>query len=101
MVGMKYCGILCVIPALLLLTLGFFVAVVLAKVKDKGLQSFGRIVVVLLCAAAFLMFATGMFVVGTGNCPVVNKIGKCSIDKGAGMPFKHHSMYKTKCMKYK
>ena len=93
----KGLGVLSTIPALALLTVSFFVMVVLQKIEEGALKSFGRILVALLCILALLLFAGGLYAVSTGNCSVVKKIGKYSM-KGS-MPYYHGMNKPWKCLK--
>ena len=68
-------GLLAVIPASVLLTISFFVLLVLRKVEEKGLRIFGKIVAGLLCISAGVVLAGGLNVLVTGKqmikCPMM------------------------------
>jgi UPF0716 family protein affecting phage T7 exclusion len=51
-----------------LLTISFFVLVVLKKIESKALKMFGYIIAVLLWIAAGLVFATGIYIIAKGGC---------------------------------
>jgi hypothetical protein len=58
------------IPPTVLLTISFFVLVVLRKVENKNLKAFGRCVVLLLWVAASTIFLSGIYVISKGSCPL-------------------------------
>jgi hypothetical protein len=80
MIG-KFMGIFAIIPMTMILAVSFFVMAVARRAEDKGLQSFGRIVVLLLWLSATMVFATGLYGISSGRCPLVKKLGKCGIDR--------------------
>ena len=90
-------GVFAIIPVTMILTVSFFVMAVARKIEDKALQSFGRIIVLLLRVSATMMFAAGLYTISSGRCPLVKKLGKC------GMTEKSHKMmkYGDKCMHQK
>ena len=94
MIG-KSLGVFAVIPVTMLLTVSFFVMAVVRKVEEKALQSFGRIVVLLLWVSATMIFAAGLYTISSGRCPMVKKLGKC------GMSGKSYKMMKYKDMTHK
>ena len=63
-------GLFALIPATILLTISFFVLVVIEKIEKQGLKAFGYVVAALLWAAAFLVISTGIYTLSTGRCPV-------------------------------
>ena len=75
----KVLGIYSVVPAVVLLSIAFFVMAVSRKEEESIFKSFGRILTVFLCLIAIAMFLMGLYVASTGNCPVVNKLGSCGI----------------------
>jgi len=83
-IGIKALGIFAIVPATVLLTISFFVLVIVRKVEEEGLKSFGRIIAMLLWVAAILVFITGLYVMATGNCPMINMMGECGMSKMCG-----------------
>jgi hypothetical protein len=77
----KSFGICAIFPAVMLLAVSFFVMVVLQKIQEGALKSFGRIVAAFLCISAVLVFAIGMYTLSMGACPIMKKIGKCGAQK--------------------
>jgi len=67
----KFLGIYTIIPATLLLTVSFFVLVVLRKIEVRSLKVFGYAITGLLCIAAALVFSMGVYVMATGRHPVI------------------------------
>lgn len=61
----RFFGLFTIIPATVLLTISFFVLVVVRTVKEQALKSFGRIIAVLLWLVAALVFSTGLYVTYT------------------------------------
>ena len=92
MIGAKCVGMLCIVPAALLLVVSFFVLVVAGKVKEQVLKSFGNIVAMLLWVAAALVFLTGIYITATGNCPVLRMMEK------SGKGGKYYKMMECKSM---
>ena len=92
MIG-KFLGILAIIPTTVLLTISFFVMVVLRKIEEGALKSFGRIIAALLCIAAILVYAIGLYTVAAGYCPVLGKFGKCGVSRIHGKTM-HGYMHK-------
>jgi len=85
-------GILSIVPVAGLLALAFFVMWVLQKTEDGALKSFGRIAAATLCIAAAVVLIAGMFVLYTGNCPMMNMMGRCSVERYGcekGTSYKH------------
>lgn len=78
----RFMGLFCIIPATLLLTLGFFVLVTLAKVSSKALRNFAMAIIVLLCISALLVLSCGVYTLSTGTCPIMKsmKSMKCMKD---------------------
>ena len=59
-------GVCTLIPATMLLTVSFFVLVVLRK-TEGGLKTFGSVVAALLWIAAALVLSMGVYVMATGQ----------------------------------
>lgn len=68
MIGMsRFLGLFAIIPTSVLLTISFFVLVVLRKIEGQGLKTFGYVIVVLLWIAAAMVFSAGIYVSSTCN----------------------------------
>lgn len=61
MAAIKFVGLYWLIPLSLLLTTSFFVLYALRKETSKGLQIFGKVVVVFLWLAAGIVLFTGVY----------------------------------------
>ena len=67
MIGIpRILGMYAIIPTTVLLTVSFFVLVVLRK-TEGGLKTFGYVIAVLLWIAAALVFSTGIYAIATGK----------------------------------
>lgn len=88
MVTFRLMGLFALIPAAVLLTISFFVLVVLRKAESEGLKAFGYVVATLLWIAAVLVISTGIYTVYTGRYPM-----KCMIQEM--MQGKMHGMMGT------
>jgi hypothetical protein len=64
-------GVFALIPTALLLTVSFFVLVVLRKIELQGLKAFGYVVAAALWIAALLTFSMGIYVISTGDHPIL------------------------------
>lgn len=92
--GARILGVFAVIPATVLLTVSFFVLVVIRKLETQALKAFGYVVAALLWLAASLVLATGMYTLSTGKCAMTSmmKSMKCqSMGEMCGK-MKHHGM---------
>ena len=66
---MMLLGLFPLVPAVLILTLSFFVLVTVSKIDSKALQSFGRILAAVLCIFAALAMITHIsFSIGGRRC---------------------------------
>ena len=65
-------GVLAVLPASILLTISFFVLILLRKIEGNGLKAFGYVVAALLWVSTFLVFSMGIYVLSTGRHPALN-----------------------------
>ena len=61
-------GLFAVIPASILLTLGFFVLLVLRKTEEKALKILGSIALVFLLTGSTLIVLSGVHTLMTGKC---------------------------------
>jgi hypothetical protein len=67
MVMPKLMGFCALIPATVLVTISFFVLVVLRKIEAGALKIFGYVVTVILWIVAFLVFSAGIYMVSGGH----------------------------------
>jgi hypothetical protein len=63
----KLTGLFSVVPTTVLLTVSFFVLVVMRKIEESFLKNFGRLIVFLLWVSATLTFSTGVYTMITGR----------------------------------
>ena len=61
-------GLFAIIPTTVLLTISFFVLVVLRKIEVQGLKAFGYVIAALLWCSALLVFSLGIYTLSTGRC---------------------------------
>jgi hypothetical protein len=83
------CGVVLMVPAVMLLTVSFFVLVVLGKVASGALKGFGYAVVLLLWVVSVAVFSAGITIAAGGPmaCPLMQKmkcgeISHCAKKKG-------------------
>ncbi len=62
-------GVSLFFPVIFLLSLSFFVLVVLSSVKTHALKTFGYIIVALIWFTTILVFAGGVYRTAKGVCP--------------------------------
>lgn len=70
MINPRLMGLFALVPTTLLLTVSFFVLVVLRKVESQVLRVFGYVVAALLWLTALLAFSAGIYTLSTGHCPM-------------------------------
>jgi len=77
-------GFLAIVPATILLTISFFVLLVLRKIEAHGLKAFGYVVVSLLWLGALMVFSLGIYTVSTGRHPMMSMLRniKCPCMQG-------------------
>jgi len=63
-------GLFALVPVAVLLTISFFVLLVLRKIEDSGLRIFGYVVATLLWIAAALVFMVGVYTFSSGQAPM-------------------------------
>ena len=63
----KIMGMLAIVPSAVLLTISFFVLVVLRKLDKDGLKAFGYVVVALLWVCALMVFSSGIYALSSGK----------------------------------
>ncbi len=68
-------GTLALLPTTILLTISFFVLVILRKSEGQGLKAFGYVVAALLWVSALLVFSMGIYVLSTGRHPMMGMMG--------------------------
>jgi len=68
--------IFAVVPTTMLLTVSFFVLVVIRKAESQGVKAFGYVIAAMLWVASLLVFSTGVYTISTGR-PHLWKLKKC------------------------
>lgn len=96
MMGLNYLGMLSVVPATGLLTISFFVLVVVNMIKKETLKSFGRIIAMLLWVSAAIVFSIGMYIISTDNCPMTRMLERCGLPPIMRMQMMPEYMDKSK-----
>jgi len=72
--NLKY--LIAIVPIALLLTLSFFVLLVLRKVEEKGLKAFGYVVVSFIWLAALVVFSGAVYKMARGSMMSNDMLGK-------------------------
>lgn len=90
----KFAVVFSVIPTTMLLTVSFFVLVVLRKIEEKALKAFGYVIVALLWLSALLIFSSGIYTAAKGRCPMIFGMHRMMASPGA---MKGMSPKKMKC----
>jgi hypothetical protein len=67
-------GLFAVVPASLLLAVSFFILLALRKNEEKGIKTFGYVVVALLWLSAALVFTVGIYSLATGKGCMMQKM---------------------------
>jgi len=88
-------GLFALIPTTVLLTISFFVLLVVSNIEKKGLKAFGYVVAALLWASALLVFSAGIYTLSTGRhhgmCMMQGAMmGKMSMMPSGPMPMMMH-----------
>jgi hypothetical protein len=65
-------GLIALVPVAVLLTISFFVLLVLRKLDSDGLKAFGYAVVALLWVCAALIFGIGVYTMVSGRHPMMD-----------------------------
>lgn len=65
-------GIYAIIPSTILLTISFFVLLVLRKVDSQGLKAFAYVILALLWLSAAIILGSGLYTTVTGRHPLMN-----------------------------
>ena len=68
----RLAGTFAIIPTTILLTISFFVLVVVRKVEAQALKAFGYVIAAFLWVSAALVFSTGIYVLATGHHPFIS-----------------------------
>lgn len=68
----RFLGLFAIIPTAVLLTISFFVLVVVRKTEAQALKAFGQVIAVLLWVGAALVFSVGVYTISTGQHPMMN-----------------------------
>ena len=84
-------GLFAMIPATLLLTVSFFVLLVVRKAEPHGLKAFGYVIAGLLWACTLLIFAAGVYTISTGRHPLLAAIHHMGAPKHCTMTDCHMS----------
>ena len=87
----KLIGLVAIIPLTMLLTVSFFVLLVLRKVEASPLKIFGYVIAALLWLSALMVLSGGIYNLSTGKCPMMTamhqmKMKMCPMMKGGMMP---------------
>ena len=84
-------GFFAIIPATILLSISFFVLLVLRKAESQGLKAFGYVIASLLWLSSLLVVSMGIYTVSTGRHPglhMMQEMMKCKMQQGM-MPAGH------------
>ncbi|MBM3249658.1 MAG: hypothetical protein FJZ09_02290 [Candidatus Omnitrophica bacterium] len=71
MIMERLMGLCAVVPATLLLTVSFFVLVVIQRIEKAGLKAFGYVVAALLWLGVALVGSLGIYTLATGRPPMM------------------------------
>ena len=92
----RLAGLAALIPTTILLTISFFVLVVISKIEKQGLKAFGYVVAALLWAASLLVFSAGIYTLATGRCPMMEMMMRAKMERMhcamGQMPMMHGGM---------
>ncbi|MFH1201629.1 MAG: hypothetical protein V1674_01905 [Candidatus Omnitrophota bacterium] len=93
MLVMRLSGLFTIIPATVLLTVSFFVLFTLLKIEPRGLKKFGYVVCVLLWICAALLLCVGLYILITGQHPMMRAMQQMMKMQGVGSsPMMQHPM---------
>lgn len=84
----RFMGLFALIPVTVLLTISFFVLVVLRKTDNQGLKAFGYVIAALLWLSALLVSSSGLYTLSTGRplCPMMKMMRPQMCAMQAQMP---------------
>jgi hypothetical protein len=86
MVMERLIGLFAIIPATVLLTISFFVLVVIQRIEKPGLKAFGYVVASLLWLGVLIAGSAGIYTLATGRPPMMCMMqGKMREMMGQGM----------------
>ena len=85
----RFIGLYAVIPATLLLTVSFFILVVLRKIESQALKVFAYVIIALLWFSTLLVLSLGIYTMSTGRHPMAGMMQKMMRGKGHGMMMEH------------
>ena len=97
----RFLGLFTIIPVALLLTVSFFVLVVMRKIEEQSLKTFAQVIAVLLWIGAALVFSMGVYIVYTGQHPMMvmmrqmmqqSMMGPSSMSGRMSAPMMRHQM---------
>lgn len=71
MVMERLIGLFAIIPATILLTISFFVLVVIQRIEKPGLKAFGYVVASLLWLGVLIVGCAGIYTLATGRPPMM------------------------------
>lgn len=94
-------GVFLIIPATILLTISFFVLLVLRKLESEGLKAFGHVIVVLLWVSAVMLLGLGTYKIITGNALYIPHVMVMPAERrgmSSGMMMEKMMMDKMGCM---
>lgn len=91
----KFAAAFSIVPTTMVLTLSFFVLVVLRKVEERALKVFGYVIAALLWLCALLVFSSGIYFLAKGKCPMMYGIHRAMM--GPGMMKGMHSKQGLPC----
>jgi hypothetical protein len=88
-------GAIALVPVTVLLTISFFVLLVLRKLDSDGLKTFGYVVVVLLWLSAALILGMGVRFMASGRHPMMDMMrGGMKGSMGQNPMMQHEMMNK-------
>ena len=65
--NVNLCGLFCIVPATILLTVSYFVLLMQSKAGNKTLKRFGRFVLAFLWLSAAIVLCTGLYLTFSGK----------------------------------
>ena len=93
--GSRLIGLFALIPATVLLTISFFVLVVVRKLEAQALKAFGYVIAALLWLGVALLLSSGIYVISTGRSmmPCMMKgMGPCNMSHDMKGMHERHEM---------
>ena len=71
------CAFMCFIPAVIFLTISYFVLLTSHKAEIPGIKKFAKVVAVLLWCIAVLVIVCGIYMAISGECCPVGEFMEC------------------------